>query len=380
MNIEKIKFTINRNLLNIPGWRTNRKIVVIESDDWGSIRMPSKKVFDKLLNSGIRVDKCHYCSNDALESCEDLSYLFEVLNSVTDKFNNPAIITANTLVANPDFEKIKESRFTEYHYKKITDGFLEVKGSENLISSYKEGEDNRFFKIQSHGREHVNVSRWMKFLVQNDKETHICFENGLYGLSTTVSTVNRSSFLSAFDFETYEEEIQVNDIAIDGLQIFKDIFGYTSKSFIAPNYVWGKSLEKAIQTEGVKFIQGGPTHRYTKLVKTMVNKRIRYMGKHNQINQIDLVRNAHFEPSENKNKDWINSCLANVKLAFTYKHPAIISTHRVNYVSGINVNNRDINLKGLRELLLKIKSSWPDVEFMSSDQLGELITKEKWYG
>ena len=36
---------IFHNLLSIPGWRTNRHIVVIESDDWGSIRMPSKEVY-----------------------------------------------------------------------------------------------------------------------------------------------------------------------------------------------------------------------------------------------------------------------------------------------------------------------------------------------
>ena len=40
-----IKQTITHNLLNIPGWRTKRHIVVIESDDWGSIRMPSKEVY-----------------------------------------------------------------------------------------------------------------------------------------------------------------------------------------------------------------------------------------------------------------------------------------------------------------------------------------------
>ncbi|NTW32234.1 MAG: hypothetical protein HGB12_06370 [Bacteroidetes bacterium] len=33
---------------NIPGWRTDRKILVIESDDWGSIRMPSKETYSGL--------------------------------------------------------------------------------------------------------------------------------------------------------------------------------------------------------------------------------------------------------------------------------------------------------------------------------------------
>ena len=36
-------------ITNIKGWRTNRKIVVIESDDWGTIRMSSKEAFNSLL-------------------------------------------------------------------------------------------------------------------------------------------------------------------------------------------------------------------------------------------------------------------------------------------------------------------------------------------
>jgi hypothetical protein len=45
------KHDLIRNLSNIPGWRTNRKIVVIESDDWGAICMASKEISDMLLLS-----------------------------------------------------------------------------------------------------------------------------------------------------------------------------------------------------------------------------------------------------------------------------------------------------------------------------------------
>ena len=40
----EIKENVSRNLSNLPGWRTKRHIIVIESDDWGSIRMSSKEV------------------------------------------------------------------------------------------------------------------------------------------------------------------------------------------------------------------------------------------------------------------------------------------------------------------------------------------------
>ena len=56
-----IKRQITHNLLNIPGWYTKRKLVVIESDDWGAIRMPSKEIYNQFLREGIRVDNDPYC-------------------------------------------------------------------------------------------------------------------------------------------------------------------------------------------------------------------------------------------------------------------------------------------------------------------------------
>ena len=56
----EIKQNVSRNLSNLPGWRTKRHIVVIESDDWGSIRMSSKESFHKLKQARIDVDKNYY--------------------------------------------------------------------------------------------------------------------------------------------------------------------------------------------------------------------------------------------------------------------------------------------------------------------------------
>ena len=73
----------------------------------------------------------------------------------------------------------------------------------------------------------------------------MAFKYGVYGLSTTITSENRKSFLPAFEFETMEDEENVNNIAVDGLKIFNEIYEFKSKSFIAPNYNWGKSLEEA---------------------------------------------------------------------------------------------------------------------------------------
>lgn len=369
-----LKQTISRNLINIIGFRTNRKIVVIESDDWGSVRMPSKKAFDKLLNAGIRVDNCHYCKYDSLESESDLSLLFDVLCSVKDKNENPAIITGNSVVANPDFEKIAKSNFINYSYKKTTETYKDFKGCENSLNIMMQGQTSGIVSIQSHGREHLNVERWMYHLKQDFKETRLAFDLGVYGLSTTITSEKRKSFLPAFDFETKEEEKIVNTIVKDGLRIFKEQYGFNSKSFIAPNYTWGKSLENTLNDSGVKYIQGAQIHKYNVNPAGKGNRRLRYNGKRNQYGQIDLARNCMFEPSEKYEKDWVNSCLTEINRSFLWKHPAIICSHRVNFMGGMDVKNRDKNLRLLKQLLFEIKKRWPDVEFMSSDKLGDFIT------
>ena len=110
---DAITLRINKRLYNYLGWKTNRRIVVIESDDWGNIRMPSKEAFDNLRLKYPQLATT-YNRFDSIETDNDLIFLFEILDSVKDKNGLPAIITANTLVANPDFAKIKEYGFQEY--------------------------------------------------------------------------------------------------------------------------------------------------------------------------------------------------------------------------------------------------------------------------
>lgn len=58
--MKKLKQRVKDTIYKWRGWKTSRKIIVIESDDWGSIRMPSKEVYNSLLKQGIRVDKDDY--------------------------------------------------------------------------------------------------------------------------------------------------------------------------------------------------------------------------------------------------------------------------------------------------------------------------------
>lgn len=370
--LPSIKHTLSWHLLNIPGWRTNRKIIVIESDDWGSIRMPSKEVYEKLLKAGIRVDKCHYNRFDSLASEEDLLQLFETLIRFKDKNGNHPVITANTIVANPDFEKIKASNFKEYFYEPFTKTLDRYPKHAKSFEIWKQGIDEGIFIPQFHGREHLNVSRWLSVLQTDSEETRLAFEHNLFGLSTTITSEKRKSYLAALDFDDKSEIIWQKNMLKDGLELFEHLFGYKSKTYIATNYVWHPEIESQLHQSGVIALQGGNSHIIPGGQKP--NRVIRHkLGKKNYFGQTYLIRNALFEPSENPNKDWVKSCMKEIEIAFIWHKPAIISAHRVNFIGYIDERNRTNNLQKLNQLLSTMISKWPDIEFMSSDQLAELI-------
>ena len=100
-----------------------------------------------------------------------------------------------------------------------------------------------------------------------------------------------------------------------------------------------------------------------------------YLGQRNKLGQTYLVRNAFFEPYKGDAIDWTAECLNRVSIAFKCRKPAIISTHRLNFIGSLDMSYRDKNLEKFKALLISIKKNWPAVEFMSSDELGQLIHK-----
>jgi len=372
--IKDIKQTLTRNLLNIPGWRTRRKIVVIESDDWGSIRMPSREVYEKFLDKGIRVDKDPYCKYDNLATPEDLEALFEVLSSVKDKNGRHAVLTANAVVANPDFEKIKKNEFDRYYYEPFTETLKRRPATENSFELWQQGMQSGIFRPQFHGREHLNVKKWMRNLQSNDYMTRLAFDFGTFGLTQAVDSRVKTRYMGAFNSGLDEDVEQYNFLLKEGLNLFEDIFGYRSISFIPTTYTWSPKIEPGLLANGVRYLQG-MVHQKIPLDDdtTFKYKKNNFTGYRSAAGITYITRNAYFEPSRNSGFDWVGECLNRVEVAFRWHKPVVISMHRLNVIGAIDVKNRMDNLLLLKNLLMQIANRWPEVEFMSTDELGLLI-------
>ena len=97
-----------------------------------------------------------------------------------------------------------------------------------------------------------------------------------------------------------------------------------------------------------------------------INRNYNSITKNNQLN---LVRNCFFEPSTTDKLDWVNECLKDIEVSFRWSRPAIICSHKLNFVGGMDEMNRNKNLKEFEKLISNIIKKWPDVVFVSSDEI-----------
>ena len=111
-----MKKTFLNHIKNIHGWKTKRKLVAIVVDDYGNVRVDSKKAFENIDQKNL-VKEQRFDRYDTLETRQDLELLYEVLISVKDKNDNHAVFTPYALSCNIDFERMREEDYQTYRYE-----------------------------------------------------------------------------------------------------------------------------------------------------------------------------------------------------------------------------------------------------------------------
>lgn len=350
-------------------FRSSRHIVVFESDDWGSIRMSNKKDWDKLLKMGYAVDKRPYERFDTLESAEDLEALFEVLSKHKDCKGNHPVITANMLMSNPDFEKIENSGFQEYYYEPIAKTYERYYCDTKVLELMRQGMEDGLFMPQSHGREHFNVSQWMRGLQAGGEDLLTAFHHGMCGIAPKAHPEKGNQMMNALRAQDINEQEQIDKIVAEGLQMFEKMWGFCSQTFVAPCYCWNKTTEATLVKNGVKLIQ---TSRSNKPAFNDT-KHFYYSGQQSPDGLKYSVRNCAFEPSTNGKGSSIDALMKQVDAIFAKQKVSVFSTHRINYVSGLSENNRQHTLTLFDQFLTTLLKQYPNVEFLSSDKLNSIF-------
>src|SRR5690606_1736692 len=205
-----------------------------------------------------------------------------------------------------DFDKIKESGFSQYYYEPFTETLKKYPEHDKVYSLYQTGIKEKIFFPQFHGREHVNVFTWLNALKNKDKTSREIFDYNMFTTHTSLKSNCSKEYLDSFGTHNEYELKEIRRNIIEGLALCEKLWGYKSKSFIATCYIWHPKVEEYLKEDKIIHIQSGRVQKIPLLNSngTYKIKRL-YTGKRNKLEQVYTVRNVIFEPSEDPNKDWI---------------------------------------------------------------------------
>ena len=376
--IKPILSGIISNLKNSIGWKTNRKIVVFSVDDYGNVRLNSAEARKNMDDAGMKIYS-RFDALDTLETTQDLEQLFAVLSSVKDKNGRHAVFTPFALPCNIDFEKMEAEDYQNFYFETLPNTYkkLAIQQPEAYTGTWdlwKDGIAKGFLRPQFHGREHLNLSIFNDKLKKRDAQLLTALKNKSY-TSISDEAYPTMSSMAELDFWNVTENNDLKPILKEGLQLFEEVYGYKSIYFTPPVFNIHQSLFQTIKNNGIQFLDLAllrNEHQGLNVYKKSFN----YIGKKTREGLTIMVRNTVFEPTEDRGIDWVDFTMKQIKTAFRWNKPAIISSHRVNFCGHINKDNRQNGLESLQRLLQEIVKKWPDVEFMSADEMA-LILKDK---
>jgi len=366
-----VKRLVADHLKNVRGWRTPRRLVALAIDDYANVRVASEAARERLTAAGL--DLSHQMDRyDTLETRQDLEALLEVLDSVRDRQGRPAVFTPYVLAANPDFAAIREDG-ERYKPEPVTATFARLSAEqpeayEGTWALWQEGMARGLLRPQCHGREHLNVALFEHKLQARAPDLIANLEHAcIAGLSSEPSMPS-VEFTQAFGLHSCDELPRHRRILADAFDRFEQVWGYRSTTFTPPAQQLHPDLHEELAEHGVLSIDK-PLRCSRPLGDGTRRREVNHSGRRRGQNHITVVRNVVFEPGKDMGFEPVSRAVEQIRAAFFWGRPAIISSHRVNFCGHLDEGYRKQGLDALARLLKAIVSRWPEVEFLSVDRL-----------
>lgn len=338
---QKISFRLRKKI--------DKKIIIIESDDWGLERASDSIAINSVVKK-YGVENCSRWTFDALESVQDLDYIYQLFDNYNNHFQKPPIITANFITHNIDYSESSQLKF-----KPISSGYNF--GEPSIFEKYKEGINKNYFKPQLHGFSHYNTT-----LLQKDFDSINFKDDFNLGFPLAKSTIKGN--LDLYRAECFDPNFEINFQKAN--EVFFDTFGYHSKTFIPPNYLYSDLLNPIITNSGVELLQAS-----SHFLNQEKSKPIRPFFRKNKGLQYS-IRNARLDVHKDYNY-LSNHCIQQINTAFSLQMPAIIDIHRVNFAGKYDIETRYKTIDELNKVLLYLSKHHSDVVFMTSDEFNEFL-------
>ncbi len=313
-----------------------RPVFIIESDDWG----PGDPV-----------------------QAEALWAVAGVLERHRDAAGRPALMTIGVVLSVPDAERIAATG--DYHAR-----FLDEPEYRPIVEALREGEARGVFDLQLHGLAHY----WPDNLValwRRDEAVRRRLAEADWRTERLPAWV-QSRWLDAVDglpSRPLDQRV-IRRAVREEVELFRRCFGRPPRVAVPPTFVWDGNVEAAYAEAGIEVLIT-PGRRYPGrdgAGRLTPPDRGYYNGEALFPGLTALVRDVYFEPALGHTVDTV---LAAVQRKWRRREPALLETHRFNFLDG----DLEASLDALDRLLHQLRTCFPQVCFLSSRQLAGAMTE-----
>jgi hypothetical protein len=308
-----------------PDW-TRLRAVVLESDDWGLCAWsPDRAARHALADSPAFLTATgRVWGGSTLETAEDVRVLTGLLLEFHGADGRPPVWQANTIVAAPDYDRLAGAGFAaeELPLIPLPDAPSRWRRPglwEQVSASIAAG----VWWPELHGLHHLPARTWLAALRRGDADAHLAVAEQC----PVCEAVEASG-----EFDPSEPRAWRTRDLERAVTIFEGLFGRRPGSFCPPDYRWERSLEVAVARLGIAVLQGaaeraGPGTRLRRLLHL-------WRWPDERSGRLLMPPRIAFEPRGDArpgSRLGAARAHARARAAWQVGHPAVVSTHRLNY-------------------------------------------------
>ena len=342
-------------------WKSLRA-VVLESDDWGLCAWcPDDAAHRVLADTPVfRTPAGRRYGRSSLETADDVRALAEVLAGVRGGDGFPAVLQANTIVANPDYDSMDPSDARGALPLRPFPEFPSRWKRPGLREEVDRGIDAGTWWPELHGLHHLPESAWRAALARGDADARRAFDQQ----SPVCEAVQASGEYDPFEPPDLREANLSR--AVGG---FEGIFGRKPASLCPPDYRWDDFLEAQSEAIGIAILQGKSEQHdvFAGRVRRLW-QRARWPRFRNR--QLYMPARIAFEPGADEARTGVNAAHSAARAAWDRGQPAVVSTHRVNYAR-LDADASRAGREALGDLLGRLAAD--GAVFLTDAEVGQLV-------
>jgi hypothetical protein len=350
-----------RALLPSTGFRFDRPLVLMQSDDWGRVGLRDREGLEQLRSAGIKLGESPY-DFYTLETADDLAALSQLLKRHRDSTGRHPCLEMNFILANLDFAKMNAENLGQLPTLALAQGFPQPWNRPGLSEAYREGIDSGLFYPALHGTTHFCCAAVERNLAAGGERADLLrtlWQAGTPYIHWRMPWIGYEYWdpERPDDERFLPAEVQKQLIG-QTVGAFAKMFSTLPRSACAPGYRSNGDTTRAWAQHGIRVVQNGPGT----LVPPYFDHDV-----------LEVCRTVKFEPGLNANLS-VETCLQQAEGCFQRGIPAIVSVHSINFHSTVqDFRSRTVLL--LDEFLAALESRHANLLYLHDEDLYEIVSR-----